>query len=153
MLFLKLYDSEFLGNQYGGFYVKAILVIAGTVGAFAAVQTGEIARGLIEDDSLDALLDLHKNFATFTLHLFSFIAIAYIFAWLKRDGQNLWLKIPSGITKVFDYYSQFVLYPPLVIILSIIGVIAITITGALGGAVVYGPEGDPVIKIIYNIFL
>ncbi|MFA4887422.1 MAG: hypothetical protein WC595_04365, partial [Candidatus Nanoarchaeia archaeon] len=37
------------------------------------------------------------------------------------------------------------------IILSLIGLMLITITGALGGSIVYGTDTDPVVKLIYKI--
>lgn len=36
--------------------------------------------------------------------------------------------------------------------LALLGIIAVTITGALGGAISHGANTDPVVQMIYNLF-
>jgi len=40
---------------------------------------------------------------------------------------------------------------PLLAIPALIGLAAIVVTGALGAAIVYGPDIDPFVKIIYSL--
>jgi len=35
---------------------------------------------------------------------------------------------------------------------ALIGAVCLTITGALGGAMVYGPTSDPFVSFIYTLF-
>ncbi len=37
-------------------------------------------------------------------------------------------------------------------ILALIGIVGITITGTLGGAMVHGPEVDPFVSFVYHLF-
>jgi hypothetical protein len=39
------------------------------------------------------------------------------------------------------------------ILLAIVGLILITVTGALGGILVYGPDVDPVAKLLYSLIV
>ena len=38
------------------------------------------------------------------------------------------------------------------LLIALVGIVVITITGALGGAIVYGPEVDPIVSVIYHLF-
>jgi hypothetical protein len=37
-------------------------------------------------------------------------------------------------------------------LLALLGIIAVTITGALGGAIAHGADTDPVVQMIYSLF-
>lgn len=60
------------------------------------------------------------------------------------------------IEKVFgllNSLSEIVLSNPLAIVLALLGLGALMITGALGGAITYGPDADPIVSIVYKIFV
>jgi len=56
------------------------------------------------------------------------------------------------IGKYFLGLKHFLIETPIVYVLAIAGIIAITFTGALGAAIVYGSDVDPIVKIIYGLF-
>jgi uncharacterized membrane protein len=110
------------------FFVKAMFVIFGALGAAAAYMTGPdaLARSPLGRE--------HSNFATLTLILFAIIGCAYLLEW-KRPNK----------------YSKFILRPYIIIPLALIGLAAVTITGALGGALVYGTNFDPLMAPIFKM--
>ncbi|MDB5194354.1 MAG: hypothetical protein JWN50_368 [Parcubacteria group bacterium] len=109
------------------FYVKAMFVIFGSLGSVAAYITGPDVHGA-------PLVSMHQTFATITLIIFAIIGITYLLEWWK----------PSR-------YSLFVMRPYIIIPLAILGLIAVTVTGGLGGAIVYGTHFDPFMAPIFKI--
>lgn len=62
---------------------------------------------------------------------------------------------PHSVKKIWiaiKKHTGYVLRSPFLPFLALIGLIAITMTGALGGAIVYGPNVDPVVKFVYSLF-
>lgn len=133
------------------FYIKAILVIFGTLGTFVALQTGE----LIEDLFQSSLMETHSTFATATTIVYGIIAGAYLVLWIEVDAAN-WKFLRLGgvdkLWKVLTVLSRIILKPWLVVLLSLLALSLLTITGALGGALVHGPEVDPVVSFVYHLF-
>lgn len=110
------------------FHVKALFAIFGALGALSAFLTGPDQAKTIP------LGQMHANFATTTLIIFGIIGLSYLLEWFK----------PSK-------YSLFVMRPYIIIPLAILGLIAVTITGGLGGALVYGTHFDPFMAPIFKI--
>jgi uncharacterized membrane protein len=101
------------------FYVKAILAIFGSVASIAAFATGPDVGG-------SALVQMHSNFALTTVLVFGLIALTYLLEWFK----------PSK-------YSLFIMRPYIIIPLAVLGLVLVTVTGGLGGAIQYGTHFDP----------
>ncbi len=136
------------------FYVKAILLITGSVSVFLARYTGEIAEHSIRDKSLHGVIELHSTFALFTFVIFGILALIYIVVWVDRE--NLGSKIAlSQIGTAWNNIVKFahsMFRSPFMPIMAFIGLIVITTTGALGGAIIYGPDVDPIVQFIYKLF-
>lgn len=111
------------------FYIKAVLAILGELGALAAYATGHGVRG-------SALVQMHSTFATITVWIFATLAISYIKEWLKREG--MWL-------------TKFSAPGYVIVILAIAGLVSVTITGGLGGAIIYGTHFDPFMTPIFKL--
>lgn len=122
------------------FYIKAVLVIVGFLTTFLALATGP------EDQfrSQAALVEVHETFAILSTIVFGIIALIYVISWIENSG----MKMHRSIIAV----NAFLTKPALLIILSLIGLCLITMTGALGGAIAYGPEIDPVATFVYGLF-
>jgi len=147
MKFRKLLDTAYW------FYVKAVLVIVGTLSAFLALNTGEGAEDLVSR-SLDSLVEMHSTFASASTWIFGIIGFLYLVSWISKSGWNQKISTSSA----GNYWNKIVvlsnriLNSGFIVLLALIGLIVITITGALGGAIVYGPEVDPIVSFIYNLF-
>lgn len=132
------------------FFVKAVLVIFGSFGTYAALFTGSLAAG----ESKTLLVEVHSDFAVLTTIVYTILALAYLLTWFK-DKINFILE-NTKFKKVWilvDSTRGFVMRRLVLFFLSIVGFVLISITGALGGAMVYGPEIDPMVKIIYDLFV
>lgn len=137
-------------------HVRSALVIFGSGAAMITLQTGEIAAELnyygVED--ANALVSMHSTWATTATVIFGIIAGAYLLSILKENVRlnSYYLRLPKIITQLLDLAIKLITKSPLRILLAIGGLVAITITGGLGGALIYGPDIDPAISIIYHLF-
>lgn len=149
---LEIARFKFLTNKEYYFYIKASFLILGIASASLALQTGEIAEHIV---NRSALIERHALFANISTNLFTILAIIYAVTWINKSSWQskianskvtvLWNKI----TNIINYFNK----PIIVISLAVIGLITITITGALGGAIVYGPNIDPIVKFFYNLVM
>jgi len=141
------------------FFIKAFLAIVGFFAAIAAYiagpdgseihawsgfagMTGTNGRPVVRQ-----IVDMHSNFATITLIVFGIIAVSYLIVWIQRYynfNQKIW--------NFFVALARFFQRPFVAIFLAIVGLVAVTITGALGGSIAYGPDIDPVVSGIYHLF-
>lgn len=135
------------------FYIKAVLVIVGTLSAFLALNTGEGAEDLVSR-SLDSLVEIHSSFASASTWIFGIIAALYLISWVNKSewNQKLMAGVFSKIWSIKVKIANRILNSSLIILMALAGLVVITITGALGGAIVYGPDIDPIVNFIYHLF-
>lgn len=148
-------------RQLFWFYLKAVLVVVGEIGALVATYTGSTARhellsSGIGDKSLNlrAVVSLHETWSHLSVVIFGLLAAAYLVQWLNRLAVIDY--IPStflkSIWKLGTWLQHLLNETALVFVLAIAGLVSITITGALGGLIVYGPNSDPVVHLVYQLF-
>ncbi len=131
------------------FHLKAFLVITGAITAALAALTGKlIEANFRHDPAIRAVLHLHSTMGEVTIVYFGFFALLYLIAWLGRENllDRLWL----GWLKPFLEPIEKFLGSWWMVLAGILGVLIITVTGALGGIIVYGPQVDPIASFIYN---
>lgn len=146
-----LSGMSWLRNQPWKTGVKSFLLVVGTVFAFFTLSTGEGAEQTVTDRSLHSLVETHAFFASASTYIFLGLALIYIF---RTARTRLWYvtKVPKVLRTIIDWYSRAFDRRWFIALVALVGLVAITVTGALGGAIVYGPDVDPIVKAIYNIF-
>lgn len=118
--------------------VKIVFLVLGWIGSIAAVFTGlttSEAANIV--GTWPTLVATHKNFGIATLVVFGISTVSYGCAALKND----------------NVCSKFILRAPIVIALAVIGLGCVTVTGALGGAMMYGANVDPFVGLIVNLLV
>ena len=134
------------------FYVKFFLLATGTIGAFFALTTGDDAERLHRD--VRALVHVHSTFAAITTIIFCILLAVYVFDWVNLVfGEKL--EASKKFSKIWHLKKLIIhkIFPgPVIILLAILGLVTLLITGALGGAIVYGIAGDPFTAFVYKIF-
>jgi uncharacterized membrane protein len=148
----ELIPLKALTRQGYWFYVKAVLVITGTLGGVAAYLAGEAIEDQFETASLSKLVETHSTFAIASILIFAVLALAYIIAWINQSSFGPRLQTNSA-WRFATQYSQLVMKPMFRLPLALIGVLAITITGALGGVIAFGPDIDPAATFFYNLLV
>jgi hypothetical protein len=62
-------------------------------------------------------------------------------------------EVVQSVWQVLKKLSTGIGYPAVLVLLALAGLCAVTITGGLGGSMVYGPNADPVVTLIYKLFV
>jgi uncharacterized membrane protein len=131
--------------------VKALLVCFGGLGILGALLTG----GLAEDSNLarasEHVLAIHKFFAATSAAVFGIIALAYLIWWIFEKHIDPAKPLGRGV-KIIKGFSDIILKRWVVILLAILGLGVLTLTGTLGGIIVYGADSDFATKFVYSLF-
>ncbi len=127
--------------------IKLFLLFIGEMGAVAAGLTGSLASHGSKtnpDIRYPNVIHTHSAFAQLTFIVFGLITLLYISQLLNQYYKKV--SVPELIVTLSTYY--WVLAP-----LALIGITTLTITGALGGVVVYGPDLDPFTHFVYQLLI
>ncbi len=142
------------------FYLKAVFLTIGGLGALLALYTGDMARSAVRQgdfvvaiNNFKQVLNVHENFAHLSVAIFGLLAASYLFLWLQRENFSAFAeKINLGaLWKLLLKFARFFVETRFVIFMALAGLICITITGGLGGVMVYGTSADPFFGIIYHL--
>ncbi len=149
---LEIVRIPWLNKRPGWREVKFVFLLLGTLGSYAAVQTG----GMIEHQftSERSLVRMHSTFAGYTVALFTVLTLMYIIT-LVEEKWNLSARISGTLGKIWKAIVSLVrllMRPAPLIVLALAGLALVTITGALGGSIAYGPDVDPVAHFVYHLF-
>lgn len=143
------------GKLAYAFYVKAVCVIAGALASAATYLSGSLIEDRYHGSELAHLVEVHSDYALATCLLFALISVCYLVVWVHRDLPNLPPQ-SSGFSRPWNLlvqYARTILQPGIVLPLAILGLLLVTIAGALGGSIVYGPNVDPVVSVVYRLII
>jgi len=157
ILEVAAYVSPVLRRQIWVSPVKVFLLFTGSLSAFLALVTGGIAEELLEGaGSRSSIVETHSSVAEVTTLLYLVLAAAYFVrisdlkGWCNRIvGTNVFL---ARIRDIQKRLSSGILDTWLLPALALLAFIGLFVTGALGAAIVYGPNADPFVSFIYNLF-
>jgi uncharacterized membrane protein len=127
--------------------VGLVLLLAGVIGAFVANSTGEIAEHLVRPDH--NLVEMHATFASISTWVYGLLLIGEVLSVLTI---NIIPKI--GIPKLTSFLvsiQKILTNRTLSIILALAGLVAISVTGLLGGVMVYGTTADPIAGVVLQL--
>lgn len=128
-------------------YVRLVLLVAGVLGAMAASSTGEMAEHLVHPNR--KIVEFHSLFAGITTWVYGLILAGEI---LDLGLPYVYKKIQLGkIQGLLERIKNLLIQKVLVKILAVLGFIFISITGLLGGVMVYGTTADPLAKIVLQL--
>jgi len=149
----ELLRIERLRREAWWLYLKTALVVLGTCGAAASLLAGEHDEGLLgRGAAIRQIVELHSTLAYTTTGVFGIVALIYLVVAVMRGGtfhetpaaRDLLLRLSSLANRYINSW-----FAPLI---ALIGLALITITGALGGSLVYGRDADPMITLVYKLF-
>ncbi len=158
---MELVRFKKVTNQAYWFYSKAMFLFVGGLGALAALFTGDTAREAVQAGefapaitNFKAVVSMHENFADLSVAIFGILALCYLVLWLNRENLGTRLGLTGTLQKMWLLkikVAHFIVETPFVILMAVLGLICITITGGLGGTMVYGTQADPFFGIIYKL--
>ena len=119
------------------FYIKGSLVILGFLSSIATYLSGDaIEHDFTKIASLARLVEVHSSFAFVTVLVFGLISAAYAVVWAK------WKPLETLAKRLLSVY--------VIVPLALVGLVLVTVTGALGGAIAFGPDIDPLVTFVYH---
>ncbi len=128
-------------------HVRPILLVAGILGAFASNMTGEIAEHIARPDH--DLVETHAFFALASTWIYGILLAGEAFFVVKpivlKHIQH------EGFLKLFALLQRMLTNRTLTWSLAVLGVLAISITGLLGGVMVYGVSADPLAPFVLKL--
>lgn len=151
---LEVLRFPFLSRRAWYEGAKALLLFCGVAGGVLAVQTGEMAATLFTSASGRALVHMHEEVAELSLLPFHLLALASVVrllaasAWPQRFPA--WLQRPWSVIAAVE---RAVFVWPLRAVLAAIGFVLLVATGALGAAIVHGPDVDPAVRFIHDLLM
>ncbi len=126
---------------------ERILLVVGVLGAFAALSTGEVAESLVRSNP--QLVEMHAAFATAATWAYGLLLageiLLLLIPWISANFQAV--KIVKALTIVKDILTHRVFS----IGITILGLLALSLAGLLGGVITYGVTADPVAPFVLRI--
>lgn len=128
-------------------YLESILLLIGVLGAFISSSTGEVAEHLTKANK--NLVEMHSTFAGISTWLYGLLLLGEILVLLTP---KLFPKFNLPKTSELVLFIQNLLTNPISSkIIAFLGLIAISITGMLGGVIVYGVSADPLAPMLLKL--
>lgn len=126
--------------------IEIALLVGGVLGAFASLSTGESAEHLIRPDR--QIVEMHAFFGSLSTWLYGLLLAGPVAELLVlRYGTRL----PQVVTGLLSTVARVCAYPFILWTLVVGGLVAITVTGLLGGVMVYGSSADPLAPIVLRV--
>ncbi len=133
---------------------KAILLGVGFVFGILSSQTGEMLEHSFR--GIHDLVEAHATWASITNIIAGILFVIYVRYLLKPWCTKISASSPSFAKfaeKISSIITQIKEKRWLLIILACCLLAAVTVTGALGAAIVHGQDVDPVVNFIYKLFI
>ncbi|PIR57917.1 MAG: hypothetical protein COU71_01485, partial [Parcubacteria group bacterium CG10_big_fil_rev_8_21_14_0_10_38_31] len=133
--------------------VKVVLLSVGVLFAFVTLYTGEMAEKLLTNPHKLEIVEVHAGFAEVATLIFGILAVLYLVGWVDEIyGSVKRPHLLAVIWQILERLEKMVIDTKLRYLFVFIGFISIIVTGALGSAISHGPNADPFVSIIYNLF-
>ena len=133
--------------------IQRFLLIFGMLSVFTALQTGEIAKELTRANS--QLVETHALFANATSWFYGILLVGEVLAFLNTrifaNPKYSFFANYSKITTILNSLQKLINHKILSKVLALFGLISITITGLLGGVIVYGTTADPLAGTVLKL--
>lgn len=127
--------------------IERIFLFIGVLGAFLGLTTGESAEHLMRPNH--QLVEMHSTFASLSTWVYGLLLAGEVLAigipWVSKNVQLP--KLFALLTRIKDILMN----PFVAITLAIVGLIAISITGMLGGIITYGVNADPIAPLLVKV--
>ena len=115
---------------------KLFLLVVGVFGALFALFTGSLAEDKFRGSELARVVEVHSFFAGLTTGLYALLAVLYLAARFRPDN---FFYLQTWAVRILSYKY-------LISLIALAAFICLSITGGLGGIMVYGPDADPLTR-------
>lgn len=126
-------------------HIERVLLLSGLLGAIGSILTGDVARHMVQPNR--QLVEIHETFAYLSTWIYGFLLVVEIIA-ISKYNQFIKIQMINDILLFVENNFSKGLVSKL---LAFLGIISISITGLLGGAMIYGVSADPLAPIILKL--
>lgn len=127
--------------------IRLVLLIVGVVGAGVSLITGESSEHLLRP--VHDLVEMHALFAQISTWTYAILLLGELSSWYIRI--SLSTSQDSILMRIAKKVHAIVMSPSFALILSLIALIAISVTGILGGVMVHGVSADPIAPLVLDM--
>jgi uncharacterized membrane protein len=147
----ELFQTKKMKEAKSWFLTKGVLLFFGTAGAFLSLVTGDVAKEL--QGGYSKLVGMHELFAQGTTVIFTVLLVHYGIRGIthlfeKRISASQYAAVWERVLTI----DEKIYASPVIFLFALLGFFGILIVGALGGAIVYGPDADPFVSFVYRLF-
>ena len=128
--------------------IERVLLVVGVFGAFAALATGDTAEHLVHPNR--ALVGMHSTFAGIATIIYGALLAGEIAAVINVQ-KYVYGKSWKWVASILNFVEVVLCNPVFSAILALLGLVAISVTGLLGGTIAYGLTADPVAPFVLKI--
>lgn len=131
---------------------KYFLLLIGIIGTFSALASGEVAQ---QSFGQSDLIHTHEEFWERSHLTYIIIGCFYLAKFIinKRIFINYWTKREKSHLSWFITFVDSTISRYIIACISLIGIVLLSITGALGWAISHGQDTDPIVQAVYSIFI
>lgn len=144
---VKILPLQRLFPQVAWRQIERMLLTFGFLGALAALATGDLAEQIAKPEH--DIVEMHSTFADISTILYGFLLLGEVASILNGRifADKHWYKT----AKISRLFERVLCNRVFSILLSLAGLICITVTGLLGGVMVYGSTSDPIAPFVLKL--
>jgi uncharacterized membrane protein len=128
--------------------IERVLLVVGVLGAFTALATGDAAEHLARPSR--QLVGAHANFASIATFIYGALLAGEIAAVINAQS-IVYGKKWQWVSTILRFIETLLCNHMVSFILAIVGFVAISITGMLGGVMAYGVSADPLSPLLLKL--
>lgn len=126
--------------------IERFLLIFGVAGAFVSLSTGEIAEEMFQVNH--QLVEMHATFAVLSVWLYGALLVGEI---ASHVISKQFFATHRGLVRFVSFFSALLCDGFFARVIAFVALVAISLTGLLGGVLVYGTTADPLAGFILRI--
>lgn len=127
--------------------LRTILLAAGLLGMIAANMTGETAEHLVE--VRHDIVEMHALFAAVAGWVYGIAFASELITYVRHRFANILRRV--HMNEFILFIEHVITHRVVVVTLALIGVLAMAVTGLLGGVLVYGITADPLAPLVLRL--
>lgn len=146
---LKVLPMKRWAPRFAWSDVERVFLVLGFGGALMALSTGETAEHLVRSASNRDLIEVHSVFANASVAFYGALLLAEVISVL-----HAWSAFRTKFSKLDNFLNHiynFLTKPLISKLLALLGLVALSITGLLGGVLVYGVSADPFAPLVLKL--
>lgn len=147
---IKLLPLQKWTPQVAWKHIEQVILGIGFIGALLSLATGETAEHLLRPNR--QLVEAHSTFASLATFLYGAILAGECASLLNQTERiRIFIDKMPVIPSLLSWIERIFTHKLLSGCLALCALLALTITGLLGGVLVYGTTADPFAQSILNL--